>query len=209
MGGYGSGRRCGRDKVESCRSLDVNDLNRAGCLSPGWHGGWEWRRDGERTAWISLRSEADRLCLSYRVRALGEEWQDVTQIIPLDWPSCPFGGSRPFFLCPGQKLVQGCNRRVLKLYGADRYFLCRHCYGLTYASRNEDELDRAIRRSDKLKMRLGGEPGMVSEIPGKPKGMRWHTYWRLYEQASAAERIAEQHFLRGAEKILGRSITPD
>ena len=38
MGGFGSGRpsgQGGRDKVEECRSLDVNRLHREGCLRRG------------------------------------------------------------------------------------------------------------------------------------------------------------------------------
>jgi hypothetical protein len=38
MGGFGSGRPSGggRDKVEACRSIDVNRLHREGCLRGGW-----------------------------------------------------------------------------------------------------------------------------------------------------------------------------
>ena len=81
MGGLGSGRPSGsgRDTVEACRSLDVNRLHREGCLHPGWAGGWEWRRDGERVASISLRADSDRLHLSYRVRISGGDWQDVAR----------------------------------------------------------------------------------------------------------------------------------
>jgi hypothetical protein len=40
MGGFGSGRpaRRNRGTVENCLALDVNRLNRAGCLEPGWAG---------------------------------------------------------------------------------------------------------------------------------------------------------------------------
>ncbi len=60
MGGIGSGRPrgSGRDTVEACRSLDVNRLHREGCLRAGWVGGWQWTRDGERVASISLRAES-------------------------------------------------------------------------------------------------------------------------------------------------------
>ena len=69
MGGFGSGRSAGlgRDTVESTRSIDVNRLHREGCLRPGWCGGWQRTRDGEKVATINLRAEEDRLRLSYRV----------------------------------------------------------------------------------------------------------------------------------------------
>ena len=91
MGGFGSGRPSGsgRGKVESCRSLDANRLHKAGCLLPGWWGGWQWTSNGEKVASIMLRAEADRLHLSYRVRIGGGEWEDVAEtvrIVRAPWP---------------------------------------------------------------------------------------------------------------------------
>jgi hypothetical protein len=40
-------------------------------------------------------------------------------------------------------------------------------------------------------MRLGGDPGMLSPCPEKPKGMHWHTYGRLQQRARGAEMMAE------------------
>ena len=75
MGGLGSGRPsgAGRDKVEACRSIDINRLHKTGCLGVGWSGVWQWTRDGERVAWINLRAEMDRVHLSYRWRVTGGE----------------------------------------------------------------------------------------------------------------------------------------
>ena len=81
MGGFGSGPQGGRLKVEACRSIDVNRLHRDRCLRPGWQGGWEWKQDGQRVAWISMRGEANRLVLNYRVRRNGDEWTDVEEPI--------------------------------------------------------------------------------------------------------------------------------
>lgn len=71
------------------------------------------------------------------------------------------------------------------LYLGSRYFACRHCYRLAYASQRESASDRAMRRADKLRERLGWEPGILNGEGGKPKGMRWRTYERLRDQASA------------------------
>ena len=80
MGGLGSGRPSGsrREKVEACRSIDINRLHKTGCLRAGWAGGWQWMRDGERIAWINLRAETDRVHLSYRWRVAvvsGRTWK--------------------------------------------------------------------------------------------------------------------------------------
>src|SRR6266536_5225994 len=100
MGGFGSGRQSGfaRGKVEACRSIDVNRLRREGCLRPGWSGGWQWSRDGEKVASITLRAEADRLLLSYRVRPHDGKWQDVDEAVHITRVTCRFGGARAYFI---------------------------------------------------------------------------------------------------------------
>src|SRR5206468_456360 len=100
--------------VESCRSLDINKLQRSGCLEPGWAGAWQWTRDGQQIACINLRAEVDRLHLSYRVRVAGGEWQDVGETIGLIRVPCRFGGNRPYFVCPGAVNASYCGRRVAK-----------------------------------------------------------------------------------------------
>ena len=125
MGGFGSTRWnwiSTKDTVESTRSLDINRLNRAGCLRPGYGGGCQWMRDGEPIASIQLRRDGDLLRLSYRRRQQGRDWQDIEQSTPIVWMPCRFGGARPYFVCPG--IVNGiaCGRRVTKLYGAGSLF---------------------------------------------------------------------------------------
>ena len=127
MGGFGSGRRSGRDTVEASRSIDVNRLRRAGCLRAGWVGGWQWTREGEKVASINLRAEHEWLHLTYRVRIGGGDWEDVAEVVRIVRVACRFGGTRPYFVCPGVVNGIACGRRVAKLHGPGRYFLCRHC----------------------------------------------------------------------------------
>jgi hypothetical protein len=181
-----------KDTVESSCSLDINRLNRAGCLQSGYRGGWEWKREGERIASIRFRRDGDALVLSYRIRRYGEEWQDAEQPTRLVWMPCRFGGARPWFVCPGVVNGIACGRRVAKLYGAGTYFLCRHCYRLAYASQREDRYDRALRRANKIRMQLGGEPGMASQFPDRPKGMHHKTYEGLQSAVLNAEILAEE-----------------
>lgn len=206
MGGLGSGRPSGsgRSKVEACRAIDVNHLRKTGCLQAGWAGRWQWTRDGERVAWISMRSDPDRLHLSYRVRSGGSEWQDVEETVRIVSVPCRFGGERPYFICPG--VVNGipCGRRVAKLHGSGRYFLCRHCYRLAHASQSEGAWDRMLRRANKVRQRLGRDPGMASRFPPKPKGMWRRTYDRLREQAFDAEMRVDEAFSVQAERLLSR-----
>lgn len=210
MGGLGSGRPSGfgRETVESCRSIDVNRLHRAGYLVPGWWGDWEWKRDGERVAWISMRAEENRLVLSYNYRRNDEEWQSVEQPVPTIQVPCRFGGTRPYFICPGVVNGVTCGRRVVKLYGPGRYFLCRHCYGLAYASQSEGAWDRPLRRANTIRMRLGGDPGMAAPFPERPKGMWRRTYDCLRDDAFKAELLADQAFAIRAERLLARLDGP-
>jgi len=169
----------------------VASLFREGCLRAGWAGGWQWTHEGERVAWISLRIDADRVHLTYRVRIGGGDWEDVAETVRIVRIACRFGGSRPFFVCPGVVNGIACSRRVAKLYGAGTYFLCRHCYRLAYASQREDRYDRALRGANNIRMRLGGEPGIAS-FPNRPKGMHYKTYERLKSAALHAEISAEE-----------------
>jgi hypothetical protein len=133
-------------------------------------------REGERVANICLACNGQTLTLDYRVRQYGGDWNNVQQAVRLGFTTCHFGGSRPWFVCPGIANGVRCGRRVGKLYAAGRFFLCRHCYQLTYTSQSEREFDRLLRRANKLRIGLGGEPGTGSFIPPRPKGMHRKTY---------------------------------
>ena len=205
MGGYGSGRTGWKTKAEHCRSLDVNRLHREGCLTPGRWGGWQWTVDGEKTASIAFRAEDTRLILIYRWRhAYGGDWEDVEEPVPILRVPCRYGGTRPYFRCPGVVNDRYCGRQVAKLYAAGRFFLCRHCYRLAYDSQSEARFDRLLRRANKLRRALGGEPGTESYIP-RPKGMWRRTYERQVEEIARLEAEADQAFLARYAGLLSRA----
>jgi hypothetical protein len=195
LGGYGSGRTGWKGKVESCRSLDVNRLKKAGCLQPGYRGGWEWRADREQVASVGLRANASQLILLYKVRIDGGDWADVEEAVPLTRSPCRFGGWRFYFVCPGGTNGRPCSRRVTKIYLGGRHFLCRHCYDLAYASQSEAPYHRLQRRADKRKAALGGGPG--TSVPPKPKGMHRRTYARYLAEIDAAEEQVDLGFVMG------------
>ena len=64
------------------------------------------------------------------------------------------------------------------LYGG-RYFLCRRGHGLAYESTRESRGDRAVRKAQKVRMRLGGTANLLAPSPPTPQGMHWRTYERL------------------------------
>ena len=132
--------------------------------------------------------------LSYRHRSGGGEWQDEFYAVRLDWTHCTYGGQRAWFLCPGA----GCGRRVAILY-FDGLFTCRQCCRIAYSCQRESTIDRAARRADTIRQRLGWPTGLFNPKGGKPKGMRWRTYERLTTQHEAFAGVA----LAGLARRLG------
>ena len=198
MGGYGSGRTSNKIRAEDCWRLDVNRFKRAGCLVAGASGNWRWSDDGRELARIGWSCQGSHITLSYRVRDFGGEWESVRQTVGLTHLACNYGGARLFFRCPGNFGVQSCNARVTKLYAGGRYFLCRNCYRIGYASQSEDRYQRSLRKANKLRTALGGEPGAAHFIAQRPKGMWQRTYDKIvceiYELEDAADALFLERF---------------
>jgi hypothetical protein len=135
-------------------------------------------------AYEALRVNVDYVpniaVLSFGYRGWDRRYGElVEQSVSLTWTQCALGGRRPWFRCPT------CCRRVALLYSSGGLFGCRHCYGLAYASQNENPWLRNIRRTRKIRRRLGGGFSFAEPLPKKPRGMHWKTYLRL--RAAAGE----------------------
>ena len=181
MGGIGSGRRQGgKGTTSDMRAFDVRRLQRAGLLTLGRTFVWHWTCNDENVASIQVRTEVDRLNLSYRIRSNGGEWQPMEYPLYLQWTPCNLGGRRVWFLCP----AKGCGRRVAILFGG-AIFACRHCHKLAYQCQRETDDDRAMRRAETIRRRLGWLPGIDNPECGKPKGMHWRTFERLKAEHDA------------------------
>ena len=191
MGGYGSGRRSTKPKVEECNSLDANQLNRNGCLKNGWSGTMAWSRNGQKFSSIGLRATADYLHLGYSSERYGSDIQPIR----IERLPCRFGGSRAYFRCD-------CGKRVVKLYGFGRLFLCRICSGLFHYSKNESFWDRSLRQRAKQRRRLSGDASLDAYKIPKPKRMWWKTYYRLQRRAQAAEDRAADDFIVAAKRLV-------
>ena len=203
MGGYGSGRQGGRPTVESAWRFDIDALVRAGAIKPGAYveGSlylpsyddelaieFESSATNPRNSWLRLR---------YAIRDYwtGEQHQIDDKIYLT--ASCPwFGGQRWWFVCPNE------NQRVRKLYlprGARR-FRSRGAYRLAYASQRETVQDRARRRDDKLRRRLGDDR-MDGHYPKKPSRMRWATYNRILDKLVAANSVLDEQLNKSVERL--------
>lgn len=149
MGGYGSGRwgyHSKKDTVEDCRTLDIRELRREGFLQRGqvFSGTSRWSNwQGKETASLGWTTTGSDIRLCYTIHWRDREAEKIDYRVPVVWTPCNFGGQRPWFVCPGR----GCGRRVTKLYlppGAAKYYLCRHCYDLSYRSRQEYDKRAAL-----------------------------------------------------------------
>jgi hypothetical protein len=158
---------------------------------PGRRSSVRWWRRGEAAGNIDTRAEGPFLFLEYKCRTIGAEWESVTERVLLYHTPCHYGGSRPWFICPGVKGGVPCGRRVARLYAAGKYFFCRHCYNLAYESQNEPKRDRLLSKAQNIRRRLGGSADMTEPFPPRPKGMHQKTYLRLRYKAEQAERRSD------------------
>jgi hypothetical protein len=100
MGGWGSGsRRSASKKTSSYLSLDVRRLQREGLLTTGSKFALQRTRPGEVIAAKNLRTESNRLVLSYdRSHPDSKTHSTREYSVHLEWTQCPYGGKRCWFL---------------------------------------------------------------------------------------------------------------
>jgi hypothetical protein len=183
MGGWGSGRGgySAKATCEGMHSVDLAYLRRHDMLTPGKTGALTWSKCGHETGSIRIIAEPEGIRLAYRTTAKDGAPIDVLELVPYLYTPTRFGGRRCWLQC------LSCKRGCRVLYGG-RWFRCRRCYGLAYASQRESYFQRALDQADKIAKRLGSTWGCAldgTSLPPKPKRMRWATYRRLEERYEA------------------------
>ncbi len=133
-----------------------------------------------------------------RVTSPGKPDEDLRYAIGVTWTPCHYGGERPWWICPNRS----CGRRVATLYLGNRYFLCRHCLRLVYASSQASgTIERPRQRIEKLRKRLGVAPFPTwggfefATFVDRPRYMHQTTYRRIHNalvQASVEETVWSQ-----------------
>ena len=190
MGGTGSGRKPGhgaRKMTKDALPLAINRLARLKLLAPENSQYWSWSVRDRAVERITVNIEPDGMTVSCRLKNSG---LDSKQWVGTQTTPCTLVGHRYWFTCPR------CDRRVAILYRLNRAFACRHCQNLTYASQWESLGDRAIRRADKIRARLGWVPGIAHASGIKPAGMHWRTYLRLRAEHDALVMLAYREMAR-------------
>ena len=185
MGGRGSGRcssYSGKVETSDSMPLDIRKITRKGLLVSGRSFSWQWTVNDRQVAGISVNVDFKQcMTLSYRLKSTGEV---VQQRVHTQSTPCHFGGQRQWFTCPR------CCRRMAVLYAPGRYFACRECAGLGYATQKEGPGDRASTKANKIRQHLGWPVGILNNDGGRPKGMHWTTYLRLESHHDALVQVS-------------------
>lgn len=134
----------GKTIKENCRNISIYQFKEWGCFKSDYHAGsvvWTSYDNKKNSVNYVIDLRERRFKLDYRIRSWGdEEWQDMNHTYPLVATPCNYGGLRWWFICSVYRSGVYCGRRVAKLYlgSGSNYFACRHCYDLSYGSRNKN-----------------------------------------------------------------------
>jgi len=139
-----------KNTVEDCRSISVSFLRKHDFFCGLRAGTLTWMNSyGERTASIGISvstlDHEDYVQFRYSITDLDTgEKSSYDYKVQLATTPCNLGGVRWWFICPLTTNGVCCGRRVGKLYLplGGKYYGCRHCYELSYESRNETRLGR-------------------------------------------------------------------
>jgi hypothetical protein len=75
---------------------------------------------------------------------------------------------------------------------------------MAYSSQYERPWERAFRRANKLKQRLGMDVRIAEPLPERPKGMWARTYGRLLDEILRAEILANEVQAHMFNRLLGQ-----
>lgn len=139
-----------KDTVEDCRSVSIAFLKKHDYFCGYRSGTISWTNwQGEQTASIGVTvcttdgENYVRFQYTNTRRSTGEKTECDYKVRLVTTP-CHLGGVRRWFICPLSHNGVPCGRRVGKLYcpPGSMYYGCRHCYNLSYESRNESHRGR-------------------------------------------------------------------
>jgi len=100
-----------------------------------WTGGYDGHQNRVSVS-VTTNDGEGTLCIQYTQTLYSGEKKEHDDKIPIISTPCRYGGRRYWFRCPWYANGRYCGRRVANLYLGDEVFACRHCYNLTYESRN-------------------------------------------------------------------------
>lgn len=134
--------------AEDCKKLSIYNLHRwkyliqSNCAAGNFYWTSSWKENQDKMGFLlDLRDPNNMyMDLDYTIRNGGDdEWRPIKNRYPIVSTTCNYGGKRYWFKCSIYTNGWYCGRRVATLYlgGGSDYMACRHCYNLTYNSRNQ------------------------------------------------------------------------
>ena len=134
-----------KDTVEECRDIGISWLKEHGYFCGYRSGTVVWKSSDDEEVGsigidVSVMDGDNYARFHYTITELSTgEKTKYDYKVTLTTTPCHFGGVRYWFICPLSKNGVYCGRRVAKLYRAPNadYYGCRHCYNLSYESRNQ------------------------------------------------------------------------
>ncbi len=139
-----------KQEAEDLKKVDVFFLKSRGYFHKGFAtGNVTWSRNGDETGRVGfeMRINENEKYLRFIYTQTDRETEEKTDFdykIPITTTACNLGGVRYWFQCPFYTNGLYCGRRVGALYLGDKYFACRHCYNLTYSSRNVSGISKLL-----------------------------------------------------------------
>jgi len=196
-----------KDTVEDSTKLSIFKLKEFGLLGGCCSSTLTWTRSlsGHKSSIGIVVDVLDEpyVKLNYTItdRDSGEK-TDYDYKISLTTTPCNFGGVRYWFICPLSVNGVYCGRRTGTLYLASggHYFGCRHCYNLSYESRNEPRFARCRGMFYPLKL-----DGQIEKLGNQVK--RWTYKGRPTKKARKLQ-VLEQRMNRAVSlsRVLGKEI---
>ena len=140
MGRYYSSKKTESDSLKKIQTWWLkkygylnDDCRRSGSIK--WTNNWSGTESSVSIS-VDIYHEDPHLQITYTQTDQDGEKKNFDYKIPLTTTPCYYGGKRYWFICPWYASGIYCGRRVAVIYKAGDYFACRHCYNLTYNSRN-------------------------------------------------------------------------
>ena len=132
-----------KTEADNLKRVEIWWLKKYGYLD-GWKSGGIWWSNSWSEKKDSISIEVSTMDADRYIRFRYSQTEDDDKKTEFDYKArlvssaCNYGGRRWWFICPLSKNGVSCGKRVGVLYKNGDYFGCRHCYELTYKSRNEN-----------------------------------------------------------------------
>jgi hypothetical protein len=133
-----------KTEADGLKKIEMSFLKKHGYLNHSrWDGQLTWTHGGSDTkSSIGIASHIEEhnnfVTLNYtQTDRATDEKKEFDYQVRLTTTPCNYGGKRYWFICPLVTSGRPCGRRVSVIYKGGDHFGCRHCFDLSYESRNE------------------------------------------------------------------------